>query len=128
MRCRRSIRILNGIIQATSFALEIIMQRMPGEKSFSLLVFAILEIPRSHMWVQKPVVAQNKRGCVRTQPLFVCNGLMPKWAGIVAGCYSNILLNFWKKLALAVAPGFMLSLVRSFSMASFSSRERFSGI
>ena len=42
--------------------------------------------------------------------------------------HSNILLNFWKKFALALAPGFMLSLVRSFSMASFSSRERFSGI
>ena len=42
--------------------------------------------------------------------------------------YSNMRLKRWKKLALAVAPGFMLSLVRSFSKASFSSRDRFSGI
>ena len=42
--------------------------------------------------------------------------------------YSNIFLNLLKKLLFAVAPGFMFSLVRSFSKVSFSSRERFSGI
>ena len=102
-----------------------------GDRAFAIRA-PHMNCPVAAMWMAEVFI---KEKCA-SKPLFIrrCPNILEHRGRVEQVFYSflvghsNIFLNLLKKLFFAVAPGFMFSLVRSFSNVSFSSRDKFSGI